>query len=734
MSGGDARSAPFGYSRLARALQAAAWLAGLVSALATGAGAYFLDGVDGVRPAGMGEAFTSVADDTNALLFNPAGLAHIKNIEINGMYSDLYSGLDTRLYNGQFDHSGYNYLAVAVPFDPSIGTLGVGWAQFNTLLYKENTFLLSFGRCLWSPYTLDLGIEVNAGITVKGLQWMVDAGPYTTAPYYPSADRQKLAYTADAGVLATVYDGVQVGFSVENIVPADVGLTVEEYVPAVFRLGGSYQLRWKAGPLDSLLSAAEVTARAHVYTPKAGVESWWLGERIGLRAGVNTDSLTAGLSVRESLPRSPLCLQIDYAFAYPWYLAGTLGSHRVGLLLRWDLDEPSASLPGGQPVRPPGTFVRDEGLIQNLRLGTALAQGVRDSAQTAVDSAREASRLARETAAQASREAADQVAAEEGKTARLARKVEAAAAQADELVKIMTQARTAAGSEGILTQLQAIAQSAGLDVAEIQKSLAAAHTQRYAVPEKDWNRIVIGVQTEIRSDFGTREQLEPLLGVLKAYLASATNMNVEFREYNLDNLKNDFIHGYVDLLASYSPFFQIYAEHETIRPVLTLQSRGKTTQACCLYVAKDQAFSQPEDLRDRRLGYIHSEILQHLKAYFYLQDSGYTNIHYFKNTFKFKSGVDAMGALQMKGVDAIAAFEYMETIAGNLKTEYPIGIKAIARSKPIPNHYLYSRPSKSQAKQKQVGQLTEALLRFHEDPAAKPVLDYFGIEQFLAAP
>jgi ABC-type phosphate/phosphonate transport system substrate-binding protein len=93
-----------------------------------------------------------------------------------------------------------------------------------------------------------------------------------------------------------------------------------------------------------------------------------------------------------------------------------------------------------------------------------------------------------------------------------------------------------------------------------------------------------------------------------------------------------------------------------------------------------------------------------------------------------------MGALQMKGVDAIAAFEYLETHRRQSQDRISHCIKAIARSKPIPNQYLYSRPSKSQAKQKQVGQLTEALLRFHEDPAAKPVLDYFGIEQFLAAP
>lgn len=722
-----------GWKRAIRTAMILGCLAGRELLFPVGGRAYFLDAVDGVRPAGMGEAFTSVADDTNALLFNPAGLTRIRHLEINGMYSDLFTGLNTRLYNGQQDHTGYNYLSLAIPLDRSVGTVGVGWAHFNTILYKENTFLLSYGRCLWSPYTMDLGVEIDAGVSLKGLQWLVEANEFTTDPaYFPYSERQKTAFTADAGVLATVYDGVQVGLSADNLIPADVGLTVKEYVPTVLRLGASYQLHWENSPLDSILSAAEVTARNQVYIPKAGVESRWFKDRLAVRAGINTEGLTAGLSVREQMPRSPLAIRMDYAFAYPWYLADTFGSHRIGLLLCWELEAPQALAPEGEAARAFGTYGLDERLIQNLRLGTALAQAVKDSAQTADESDREAARMARETAAQASSEASGQVAAEAAKITLLARQVNDAAVQADTQVQAMTQSLAAAESDEILKNLQDIAQSATRDVAEIQRIAAAVSSLRYAVPEKDKNSIVIGIQTDIRADFGTREQLEPWLQAVKEYVEAATKMKVEFREYNLDNLKNDFIHGYVDLLASYSPFFRVYAEQQVIKPVLTLQTRGLGSQACCLFVAKDQAFSRPEELQDRRLGYIHSEILPYLKDYFYAETAGYTNIHYFKNTFKFKSGVDALGALQMKGVDAIVAFEYMETIAENLNAEYPIGIKAIAKSKPIPNKYLYCRPSKNPAKQKQIESIITAMLHFHEHPAAAPVLKYFGVDRLTA--
>lgn len=37
---------------------------------------------EGTRPMGMGGAFTAVADDENAILYNPAGLAKVKESTI----------------------------------------------------------------------------------------------------------------------------------------------------------------------------------------------------------------------------------------------------------------------------------------------------------------------------------------------------------------------------------------------------------------------------------------------------------------------------------------------------------------------------------------------------------------------------------------------------------------------------------------------------------------------------
>src|SRR5208282_3523353 len=86
-------------------LTAFAWLA-LVPAFSQQltSGADFLQIPSGARGAAMGGAFTAVADDVNALTWNPAGLSMLEYPEFGYLYM-LYLG-DT----------GYNFGGFALPF------------------------------------------------------------------------------------------------------------------------------------------------------------------------------------------------------------------------------------------------------------------------------------------------------------------------------------------------------------------------------------------------------------------------------------------------------------------------------------------------------------------------------------------------------------------------------------------------------------------------------------------
>src|SRR3984893_2886887 len=107
--------------------------------------AAFLDTGWGARPVGMGGAFTAIADDSNAPLYNPAGLVQVQWNEVSAMYARLFSGLT--LYSGDDQvHLDQSYLAY-VSKPSRCGSFGLSWANFNTThLYREDTVAVSYAR------------------------------------------------------------------------------------------------------------------------------------------------------------------------------------------------------------------------------------------------------------------------------------------------------------------------------------------------------------------------------------------------------------------------------------------------------------------------------------------------------------------------------------------------------------------------------------------------------------
>ncbi len=340
------------------------FLTGLIGlVLAYPSHAYCQDASVGVRPAGMGEAFTAVADDANTMLFNPAGLARISDPEFTGMYSDLYTNLNARLYTGQRDQLGYNFVGLAIPMSESAGTLGASWTHFYSVFYKENTFTLSYGRQIASGHVLDLGVNL------KAMQWLIEANDFSADPtLFP--ERQKLGFTADAGVLFTPFSGMTLGAGVDNLIPAAMNLSGGRNVPMVLRGGAAFSHRWTDSAVNSILLALEWHQRGEIATPKGGLELWMLGQAVGLRVGGSEDQFTAGLSLRYRPLASPFDLELDYAYANPFKVLDTLGSHRVGLTFRWRTvteEELAAARapkptpePTPEPTPPPAAFTAED--------------------------------------------------------------------------------------------------------------------------------------------------------------------------------------------------------------------------------------------------------------------------------------------------------------------------------------------------------------------------------------
>src|ERR1019366_5810826 len=102
--------------------------------------AAFLDDGWGARPIGMGGAFTAIADDSKAPMYNPAGIVQVQWNEMSAMYANLFSGLT--LYSGNSTtgndvvHLDQSYLSY-VSKPSRYGSFGISWANFNTThLYR----------------------------------------------------------------------------------------------------------------------------------------------------------------------------------------------------------------------------------------------------------------------------------------------------------------------------------------------------------------------------------------------------------------------------------------------------------------------------------------------------------------------------------------------------------------------------------------------------------------------
>jgi hypothetical protein len=285
--------------------------------------AYFKDIGVGVRPMGMGGAYTAVADDGNAVMWNVAGLGQLKKHELMLAYTSMYVGLEPTLYNSETDSLGYHFISYVSPLGS--GGVGLSWVTFQSSFYDENTICLSYGKKLIR--------NLYTGINLKRAGWSIEGNGYTKLDSdIPDEGTSKNGFTIDLGFLIKPAGNFSFGFFAENLLPIDVGLNEKERISANLRSGVAYRINAAENLKLLLLLDTTYRKRDHILDARIGSECWFLHETAGVRLGLNPNSATSGLSYRITLAK--LVLQIDYAFIYPLSIQETFGSHRVSLCFR----------------------------------------------------------------------------------------------------------------------------------------------------------------------------------------------------------------------------------------------------------------------------------------------------------------------------------------------------------------------------------------------------------------
>lgn len=310
--------------------------AGCLSVALSGpAGAAFLDSGWGARPLGMGGAFTAVADGANATLYNPAGIAGTDCQEVSFMSAKLFTGLDGV-------EIGQNYFGYVYPLSPAAGNLGITWASLYTPeLYREDTFALSYAHGLGRAFGLE-NSRVSLGANLKYLKHEYTTDRRSTSDPVFGSGLGRGNFSLDAGALVDFQEaGVSLGCMSKNVNSPDVGLKTEDKVPNENVLGFAFYQRRLANnilPLEYFTFSLDLVLRSGpgsgTGSVRAGMESRFFDGKLAARLGFQTSAVTAGAGYDFAAWRGAE-LGLDYAFAWPLEVEQTMGTHRLGVSLRF---------------------------------------------------------------------------------------------------------------------------------------------------------------------------------------------------------------------------------------------------------------------------------------------------------------------------------------------------------------------------------------------------------------
>lgn len=282
-------------------------------AAVTDAGALFQIGA-GARPLALGGAFVGVADDENALFYNPAGLATLSE-----------SGL-TSFYSTQYQVIGYGALGLAFK------KLGVGALYLNSTgipgAGEDGEVLPDFA---YTNLAGLVGAANEFGPLAVGVR-----GKYLTVNTSTLDEEANVLQPAsgsgaalDAGALLRLGQ-VRLGLVVENAICSPVRYGTGSVEPWERRLVAGASVRF-----HTVLLAADVESiGGHRQYYHAGAELG-LGA-LAVRAGISSPfggedatpsrDLSAGVGLRLG------SIQVDYAYLMPASLPDT---HRLSITLRF---------------------------------------------------------------------------------------------------------------------------------------------------------------------------------------------------------------------------------------------------------------------------------------------------------------------------------------------------------------------------------------------------------------
>lgn len=225
----------------------------------------------GARATGLNGAFTSLADNSLAVFYNPSGLGQMKYREVSAFYGPSPFGIP------EVSTAALTY---AEPL--SFGTAGLGLKSFGYELYRETNLILSFGN--------SYGDKIFYGFNLNFYNLNIQN--------YSSAS----AFGVDIGGLAYMTDFLRWGFFVNNITGSKIGVSGQ-------RIAQVYKTGFTIHPRDDVNLILEIEKDVNYpLSFRSGLE-YFINDYFDIRTGIGTEpvSFSGGAGINYNVFR------IDYS-------------------------------------------------------------------------------------------------------------------------------------------------------------------------------------------------------------------------------------------------------------------------------------------------------------------------------------------------------------------------------------------------------------------------------------
>ena len=243
----------------------------------------------GTRASGMAGAYVGVADDATAVYWNPAGVATGSLVSVV-----IGAGGQTVARGAQLEEGQDTAAVVAI----SATALGFAYYRLGTYGRSVSEPVVSgppsreeVRRSVQGISTSTIGVSL-----VQSLGQFVVVGVTPKFMNGSSDDASGNAFDADAGVMLAV-NHIRVGLVARNLTTPSftVGGGEEVALEREFRIGGAWGSGWTGITRVIASVDGDLTSRP---TPSgdrrdvaAGVETWWMAQRLGLRGGARRSTI-----------------------------------------------------------------------------------------------------------------------------------------------------------------------------------------------------------------------------------------------------------------------------------------------------------------------------------------------------------------------------------------------------------------------------------------------------------